>query len=157
MPGGRIGVFKIRHEDTGAGVQRIDDHLAVDRARDLYPAVEQIVRNRRNRPFGLADVGGFGKEIGKLAGVDLLLAGPAAGQKLLAAGFKLARQLGQERARFRSKNSRLNVTAEGCGGCHILHLNGRAARMRPTSPKRTTWSMRTTRFVAGAQLRFTSP
>ncbi len=79
LPGGRIRVFKIRHENIGAGVQRIDDHLAIDRARDLHTAVEQIVRNGRDRPFCLADVGGFGEEVRKLAGVDLLLAGARGG------------------------------------------------------------------------------
>ena len=82
LPGGRIRILEIRHEDVGAGVQRIDDHLAVDRARDLDTAVEQVVRNGRDGPFGFADAGGFGEEVGQLAGVDLLLAGAAAGQKL---------------------------------------------------------------------------
>ena len=91
LPGGRIGVFEIRHENVGAGVQRVDDHLAVDGARDLDAAVEQIVRNGRNRPFGVADVGGFGKEVGQLAGVDLLLAGAAAAQKLLRGALRNSR------------------------------------------------------------------
>ena len=55
----------------------------------------------RDGPFCLADAGGFGEEVGELAGVDLLLARGAAGQKLLAACFKLAGQFGQESSSLR--------------------------------------------------------
>ena len=62
------------------------------------------MRDGRDRPFRLADVCGFGEEVGHLAGVDLLLADAAAGQKLLAAWFELARQFRQESAGFGGKN-----------------------------------------------------
>ena len=41
-PGRRIGVLEVGHEHLRAGVERVDDHLAVDRAGDLDPAVEQV-------------------------------------------------------------------------------------------------------------------
>ena len=40
VPGGRIRILEIGHEDVGAGIQRVDDHLAVDRAGDLHAAIE---------------------------------------------------------------------------------------------------------------------
>lgn len=41
-PGGGIGVLKVSHEDTGTRVEGIDDHLAVNRPRDLDPAVLKV-------------------------------------------------------------------------------------------------------------------
>ena len=51
-PGGRGGVLEVGHEAGGAGVQRVDDHLAVDRAGDLDAAVEEVGRERRHLPVG---------------------------------------------------------------------------------------------------------
>ncbi len=48
-------------------------------------AVEQVFRNRRDRPFSFADSGSLGQEIGQLAGIDFLLANAAAGEQFLAA------------------------------------------------------------------------
>ena len=42
-PGGRVGVFKVGHEDVGAGVESVDHHLAVDRPGDLHAAVLEVV------------------------------------------------------------------------------------------------------------------
>ena len=49
-PGGRVGVLEIGHEDAGAGVQGVDDHLAVDRPGDLDAAVLQVRGDRRHLP-----------------------------------------------------------------------------------------------------------
>ena len=38
-PGGRVGVLEVGHEDARARVERVDHHLAVDRAGDLDAAV----------------------------------------------------------------------------------------------------------------------
>ena len=46
LPGGRVGVLEVRHEDLGARVEGVDDHLAVDRAGDLGAAVLQVGRAR---------------------------------------------------------------------------------------------------------------
>jgi hypothetical protein len=70
VPGGRGGVLEVGHEDLGAGVERVDDHLAVDGAGDLDAAVEQVGGERRDGPFGVADGPGFGQEVGALAGVE---------------------------------------------------------------------------------------
>ena len=39
-PRRRVRVFEVRHEDVRAGVQRVDDHLAIDRPGDLDAAVD---------------------------------------------------------------------------------------------------------------------
>src|ERR1700733_3663188 len=52
---GRRRVLEIGHEHFGAGIERIDDHFAIDGAGDLDPAVEKIGRYRSDRPVALAD------------------------------------------------------------------------------------------------------
>ena len=49
-PGRRVRVLEVRHEDVRARVERVDDHLAVDRAGDLDAAVEQVGGERRHGP-----------------------------------------------------------------------------------------------------------
>ncbi len=70
FPGGGGGVFEVGHEDAGAGVEGVDDHLAIDGAGDLDAAVLQVGGEGGDGPLGGADVGGFGKEVGAGAGVD---------------------------------------------------------------------------------------
>ena len=43
-----------RHEHAGARIERVDDHLAIDRAGDLHPAILDVVgdRLRRSAPRG---------------------------------------------------------------------------------------------------------
>ena len=53
-PGRRVGVLEIRHEDLGAGIQRIDHHLAVGRPGDLDPPVQQVGGDRRDFPVAVA-------------------------------------------------------------------------------------------------------
>ena len=96
VPGGRVGVFEVGHEDLGAGVERVDDHLAVDGAGDLDAAVEQVGGQRRDGPFGVADVRGFGEEVGLVAGVESFLALVAGVEQLFAAGVEGALQVDDE-------------------------------------------------------------
>ena len=72
--GGRVGVFEIRHEHVRAGIQGVDDHLAVGGAGDFGAAIVEIGRDGRDGPVGFADLRGFGQEIRQCAFVDLLLA-----------------------------------------------------------------------------------
>ena len=96
-PGRRRGVLEVGHEDVGAAVERVDDHLAVDRPGDLDATVEDVLGQRRHGPVALADLGGLRQEVRLLAGIEALLALDAGGQKLLAAGVELALQVGDER------------------------------------------------------------
>ena len=50
-PRRRVGVLEVGHEDARAGVQRVDDHLPVDRTGDLHAAVVELRRNRRDLPL----------------------------------------------------------------------------------------------------------
>ena len=52
---GVAGVLEIGHEGLRRGIQRVDDHLAVDRTGDLHAAVLQIGRHRRDAPVARAD------------------------------------------------------------------------------------------------------
>jgi hypothetical protein len=73
-PGRRMGILEVRHEDVRARVQRVDDHLAIDWPGDLDTAVLKILGNWRYDPGTVAKVLSLLEEIGKLAGVDALLA-----------------------------------------------------------------------------------
>ena len=70
FPGRRVGILEIGHEDLGAGVQRVDDHLAVGRAGDLDAAVLKVGGDRRDLPVAVADVLRLGQEIGQRAGIE---------------------------------------------------------------------------------------
>jgi len=75
VPGGGGGIFEIGHERVGAGIERVDDHLGVDRAGDLDPPVQQIGWRRRNLPIALPDRESLCREAeGFLTGVELRLA-----------------------------------------------------------------------------------
>src|SRR5690606_27156450 len=96
LPGRRKRVLEVRHEHFGAGVERIDDHLALRRAGDLDAAVLQVGGYRRHLPVAFADVLRLGDEIGKLAGVVAGLYLLAAGKQPLALAVEAAMQAGDE-------------------------------------------------------------
>ena len=73
LPRGAVGVLEIGHEDRCAGVQGVDDHLAVYRTGDLHAPVLQILGDRGDPPVLFADVPGLGKKIRHLSPVDFLL------------------------------------------------------------------------------------
>src|SRR5208282_692209 len=70
VPGGRIRVLEIGHENTGTRVQRVDDHLAIDRAGNFHATVEEILRNRRHFPLPLADSDRFRQKVRRYAMID---------------------------------------------------------------------------------------
>ena len=49
VPLRRVRVLEVGHEDAGARVERVDDHLAVDRAGDLDAAIGDVGGQRRRR------------------------------------------------------------------------------------------------------------
>ena len=59
VPGRRVGVLEIGHENFRAGIERVDHHFAISRPGDLHSAVLQIARNRRAAPIAFANVFGF--------------------------------------------------------------------------------------------------
>ena len=98
--GGRVGVFEIRHKHAGAGVEGVDDHLAVGGPGDFCAAVPEVCRDRRDGPVRFADVLRLGKEIGQRALVDLLLADGAPFEQSDAAGIEFAVQFDEKRLRL---------------------------------------------------------
>ena len=66
---GRGRILEIGHEDLSAGIERIDDHLAIDRAGDLDPAVEKVGRDLGDGPVAVADGFRLGEKIGQAPGV----------------------------------------------------------------------------------------
>ncbi len=74
VPQRRAGIFKVGHEDLGAGVEGVDDHFAIDRAGDLDAAIHEVGGQRSDGPCGLANLFCVGKKIGLFAGIDALLA-----------------------------------------------------------------------------------
>jgi hypothetical protein len=53
-PRRRRRVLAVGHEHLRARVERVDDHLAVERTGDLHPSVEQVGRQRRHAPVARA-------------------------------------------------------------------------------------------------------
>jgi len=96
IPGRRIRVFEVGHEHIGAGVQRVDDHLAIDRPGNFHAAVAQIPRDGRYFPVACTDCSRLRQKIRKLALIDFPLHGSAPGQQFLPPGFEASRQLQQE-------------------------------------------------------------
>jgi hypothetical protein len=130
-PRGRRRVLEVGHEHVGAGVQRVDDHLAVDRAGDLDAAIEQHLGHGRARPVAGAYVGGLGEEVGELAAVELSLSLGTLGEELFHARPERAHEIGDEFERFRRQDERL---ARASGGPRIvgraLHEDGLSGRDR---------------------------
>ncbi len=109
----RGSVLEIGHEHLGAGIERVDDHLAVDGAGDLDPAIEKVGGDRGDRPVALANGFGFGEKVRQLAGVEVFLPSHAPGEQLQAPAIEPAVQAGQKRKRFGREN--FGLPAAGLG------------------------------------------
>ena len=103
-PGRAGGILEVGHEALGPRVQRVDDHLALDRAGDLDAAVEQILRDAGDLPLAVANLLRFFQEAWLLAGVDGLLALDAQGEELLTGRRVLADESGDELDRLRRED-----------------------------------------------------
>ncbi len=73
LPGRRVRILEIGHEDAGAAIERVDHHLSVGRAGDLGAAVLDVPRDRCNPPVAVADRLGLGQEIRFPAGIEPVL------------------------------------------------------------------------------------
>jgi hypothetical protein len=78
--------------------------LAVDRTGDLDAAVEQVLGERRHRPFAVADGAGLGREIRLLAGIEAPLPRGAIGEETLPFRAEGAFEPGDEIERLRGEN-----------------------------------------------------
>ena len=102
---GELESSKSAMKTSGAGVQRVDDHLAVDGAGDLHAPVLEIRGNFGHAPRRLADFGGFRRELRQLAGIQPLLAGLPRFQQSTPPRLEGGRQLGHKSYGFRRENS----------------------------------------------------
>ena len=112
VPGRRERVLEVGHEHAGAGVERVDHHLALDRAGDLAATVLEVGGRRRHLPFRLAHFLRRGQEVGGFAGVDPLLAGRSGFEPAAALGVESAMEIGDEGERLR----RQDVASGGWNG-----------------------------------------
>ena len=101
-PGRRVRVFKIRHEDLCAGIQRVDNHLAIGRPGDFDPAVLDVARDRRTLPVAFADLFRLGQEVEPFALIKPSLPFLPALETLLAPRAEVTLQLCDKGERFRS-------------------------------------------------------
>ena len=104
LPLRRAGVLVIGHEDTGAGVERVDHHLAVDRAGDLTAPVAEVGRRLGHAPLGIADVLRVGPEARQAPRVELALPLAPPLEQLAAPGIQLAVQARDEVERLARKD-----------------------------------------------------
>jgi hypothetical protein len=100
-PGRGKGVFEVSHEDLGPRVKGVDHHLALNRARDLHPAVVQIGWRRCHGPAALANVPGLFQKVGQRATPEALLNFPAPLQQRLTAGTEMAGEQFEKLESFR--------------------------------------------------------
>ena len=84
---------------VGAGVERVDHHLPVDRAGDLDAAVGEVGRRRRHAPLTPPDIFGLRQEARQLAAVEAGLAFVACCQQLAALRAEPPLELCHERQR----------------------------------------------------------
>ena len=95
-PTGGVGVLEVRHEHLRPGVERIDDHLAIGRSRDLDPAVREVGTGWCHLPVAATNVGRLRQKVGHFAVVDAELALPSGCEELRAAGVEAALEAGDE-------------------------------------------------------------
>ena len=82
-PGWGVCILKIRHEDFGAGIERVDHHFAIHGSGDLDSSVLHLRRDGGDAPVAIAHCYGIGEEVEALAAsVDGGLALLAAAQEL---------------------------------------------------------------------------
>ena len=94
---GEVAVLEIRHENVGARVEGIDDHLAIDRASDLDTAVlRRSAGAGAHPPVIFSDLARLLKEAGEFPAVEPQLARFPPLQQLETTGVESAMQHGQE-------------------------------------------------------------
>src|SRR5260221_1776224 len=96
IPGRRIRVLEVSHENVGSRVQRVDDHLAIDRPGNFHAAIAQVFGYRRNVPIALPDSSRLRQKVRKLAVIDVLLHGSPPRQQFLPPGLEPSRKLRRE-------------------------------------------------------------
>ena len=85
-----------------AGIQRVDNHLAIGRPGDFDPSVLDVARDRRTLPVAFADLFRLGQEVEPFALIKPSLPLLPVLETLLAPRAEVALQLCDKGERFRS-------------------------------------------------------
>ena len=104
VPGRRGRILEIGHEHIRAGIERVDDHLAVDRPGDFHAAIAQRLRDFSDTPIRFADRARLGEEIGQCTGVETRLALRTCSKQGKAFRVEAAMQFGKQGQRGRRQN-----------------------------------------------------
>lgn len=88
-------VLKVRDEDVGPGIQRVDNHLPFNRPGDFNAPVLPVLRKRRDGSILGADLGRLLEKIWHPSLTYLLLPDFPVFEKRLPAVLEFARQLGE--------------------------------------------------------------
>ena len=150
-PRRRVRILEISHVHLRARVERVDHHLAIDRPGDFDAPIDQVARDRRDAPFGLAHVGRVLEELRERTGIEIGLALSAVIQQVAAAVLEGAREIGDKAK---------------CGGCEDFSERRRDACKYPRtrlrgSPRRrldlSRWHVPARRFRQVLCLRAPQP
>ena len=102
---GRVGILEVGHVDVGAGVERVDEHLALGRPGQLYPApLEVASRDRGDLPVVVTDRLGAWQPARPLARVETLLTLVAGVEQQVARLAERALQTPDKRERGRREH-----------------------------------------------------
>ena len=104
LPGRRVRVLEVGHEDPRPRVEGVDDHLAVDRARDLDAPVGDLLGGRGDPPVAGPHAGGRREEVGKLAACEPFEPLRTTREDLAPPPAELALEVGQEGDRVRGEH-----------------------------------------------------
>ena len=117
-PGRRVRVLEVGHEDVRAGVERVDHHLALDRAGDLDAAVAQVAGASAHRQSDSRTSRVSCEEVRQLARAQASGALVTRGEELLAAGIQLAVEAGNERDRLG-----VRISLARAGSCRASEID----------------------------------
>ena len=131
VPGGRVRVLEVGHEDAGAGVERVDDHLPLDGAGDLDAPVLEVGGQGRHRPARLAHGARLGQEVRALARIETELAIAAALQELVAPPGEVAHERAHE---IEGVGGEDGLVVGAHGAPHQKPANGAGCDVHPSAP-----------------------
>ena len=149
VPDRRVAVLEVGHVAVRARVERVDDHLGVDRPGDLDAAALERLGQRGDAPVAFADGLRLGQEVGPLAGVEPLGTRRTRGQQLAPARLEGAVQPGHQLERLLAENGletgkdrRVDLHARGQREVHEISLEGEGRESKKPSTSRRLEPMR---------------
>ena len=126
-------VLDVGHEHLGAGVQRVDHHLAVDGARDLGPAAVEVRGRGSHRPVRVADFLRLSREGRILASLDAGVAIHPVLEQLHPALLELPAKVARKLERLRSQDVFRRLEVAWAGDLDSAHAAVSQNRPRPAS------------------------